>query len=412
MLEFTICSMLTILPDFLFRRYVQGKRIGHEITFYSVWFELRWGITSCAILTLSLITVIFYFHPSATAATSVFRTVTILPQTPGRVTEVLVTNNQSIKAGQPIFRLDDARQLSALETAASRVVELDAQIVMAAADLNAASAQVAQAQAVLRESETELARTQTLTDRGSAAVSAQDLDRQRARVAAQQAAVEAARSQEASARARVDTLLPAQKSSAIAAEAQAQVELDLMTVYSGVDGTVEQFVLQPGDYVSAVLRPAGIIVPEGSGHRRVQAAFGQVSAQVLKPGMVAEITCASIPFTIIPMVIVEVQDVFASGQIRPSDRLADVSQRTAIGSVVVFMEPLYAGGLDDLVPGSRCAANAYTSTHEQLQNEDLGGGRRFALHVVETVGLVHAFMLRIQAILLPVRTLVLSGEGH
>ena len=44
MLELILCSMVTILPDYLFRRYVQGRRFGHEITLYSVWFELRWGI--------------------------------------------------------------------------------------------------------------------------------------------------------------------------------------------------------------------------------------------------------------------------------------------------------------------------------------------------------------------------------
>ena len=49
MLELLFCSFLTIVPDYLYRRYVQGKRLGEEITFYSVWFELRWGITSCLI---------------------------------------------------------------------------------------------------------------------------------------------------------------------------------------------------------------------------------------------------------------------------------------------------------------------------------------------------------------------------
>jgi hypothetical protein len=41
MLEFLACSLVTILPDFLFRRYAQGKRIGHEIDIFSVWYELR-----------------------------------------------------------------------------------------------------------------------------------------------------------------------------------------------------------------------------------------------------------------------------------------------------------------------------------------------------------------------------------
>src|SRR6187455_1899457 len=90
MLELMFCSMLTILPDYLFRRYVQGKRLGREITFYSVWFELRWGITSCVVLTVCLITVIFYNHPSTTNVTLYFRTVPIVPETIGRVAEVYV----------------------------------------------------------------------------------------------------------------------------------------------------------------------------------------------------------------------------------------------------------------------------------------------------------------------------------
>ena len=44
MLELILCSSLTIFPDYLYRRYRQGKRFGHEITLFSVWFELRFGI--------------------------------------------------------------------------------------------------------------------------------------------------------------------------------------------------------------------------------------------------------------------------------------------------------------------------------------------------------------------------------
>lgn len=106
MLELFFCSLLTIFPDFLFRRYVQGKRIGEEINLFSVWYELRWGITTCAILTVSLITTIFYYHPATTNVGSFFRTVTILPETSGRVVEVAVDNNEVIEEGQVIFRLD------------------------------------------------------------------------------------------------------------------------------------------------------------------------------------------------------------------------------------------------------------------------------------------------------------------
>src|SRR6202040_4350421 len=90
MFELMFCSLLTIVPDYLFRRYVQGKRFGKEITFFSVWYELRWGITGCLMLTVSLITMIFYFHPSTTSAALYFRTVPILPDGSGRVAEVNV----------------------------------------------------------------------------------------------------------------------------------------------------------------------------------------------------------------------------------------------------------------------------------------------------------------------------------
>ncbi len=60
MIEFFLCSLVTILPDYLYRRYKQGKRFGYEITFFTVWYELRWGITSALMLTIALITLVFF----------------------------------------------------------------------------------------------------------------------------------------------------------------------------------------------------------------------------------------------------------------------------------------------------------------------------------------------------------------
>ena len=80
MLEMLLCSLVTLLPDYLYRRYAQGKRFGKEITFYSVWFELRWGITGCLVLTVLLITTVFYNHPSTSSVALFFRTVPILPE--------------------------------------------------------------------------------------------------------------------------------------------------------------------------------------------------------------------------------------------------------------------------------------------------------------------------------------------
>src|SRR5215207_3511114 len=135
MLELLLCSLLTILPDYLFRRYAQGKRLGKEITFYSVWFELRWGIVACLMLTVGLITVIFYNHPSTNNATSFFRTVPIVPETNGRVAEVYVGISDRIAEGAPIFRLDSQKQEAAVETARRKIVETEAAMVVARADI-------------------------------------------------------------------------------------------------------------------------------------------------------------------------------------------------------------------------------------------------------------------------------------
>ena len=110
MLELIFSALITIIPDYFYRRYKQGKRLGKEITLFSVWYELRWGITSCVVLATALITVIFYFHPTTSNVTSLFRTVTLLSDTGGRVEEVYVRNNQFVNAGDPIFRLDTRRQ--------------------------------------------------------------------------------------------------------------------------------------------------------------------------------------------------------------------------------------------------------------------------------------------------------------
>jgi hypothetical protein len=74
------------------------------------------------------------------------------------------------------------------------------------------------------------------------------------------------------------------------------------------------------------------------------------------------------------------------------------------------MQPLYEGDLDGLPQGSSCIANAYTSHHELLQDPDISTFRAFALHAIDATGIVHAMILRLQALMMPMRTLVLGGH--
>lgn len=411
MLELLLCSVVTIFPDYLYRRYVQGKRIGREITFYSVWHELRYGITACLILTVSLITLIFYFHPSTSSATMLFRTISILPERGGRVAEVYVEMNQHVEAGQPLFRLDSTEQEAAVQTALKRVAEVDAAIVVAQSELAGADALIQQAQSAYQQALDELQTKEELLAKGSSAVTVREVERLRVALDGREGAVAASIANKETLETRLNTLLPAQKASAEAALAQAQTELDKTLVVAGVAGTVTQFALRPGDVVNPMLRPAGIIIPSNAGRGTLIAGFGQIEAQVMKVGMVGEIICSAKPFTVIPVVVSDVQNVIAAGQFRPTDQLVDVQQVTRPGTITVFMEALYPGQLDDIPPGASCIANAYSSYHDRLQDPNITGLQRFGYHAIDTVGMVHAMIIRLQALILPIRTLVLTG-GH
>jgi len=410
MFELMFCSSVTILPDYLIRRYAQGKRWGRELTLFSVWYELRWGLTLCLLLTISLITLVFFYHPSSTNVTSMFRTVTILPERNGRVAEVYVGLNERVEEGQPLFRLDDTAQQAAAATARSRLAELDANAELAAAQIDAAQAALNAANSDLNLANIEYQRNVELNARNPNVVAQRELDRLQARVQSAQGQVDAAQAQLETAQKTLEVQIPAQKASAQAQLDEAQVQIDKSTVVAGTAGRLEQFTLRPGDVVNPMIRTAGLLVPEGAGRDQFVAGFDQISTQVLKVGMIGEITCPSLPMDVIPVYISEIQDVLSSGQFRPTDNLADVTTNRSPGTVLVFMSPLYEADKGKVTLGSRCVANAYTSNHDKLEDPDLPLPTFVFYHVVDTVAIIHAAILRAQTLLLPVRTLVLGGH--
>ena len=410
MLELFLCSLLTIVPDYLYRRYVQDKRIGREITLYSVWFELRWGITACLMLTVLLITIIFYYHPSTSRVTAFFRSIPILPETNGRVSEIYVKVSDNVEKGAPIFRLDSSKQEADLEVAKRRFIEVDAAMVMAQADIAAADGKIQEAKGAYEQALDELNTKQELRRRNADVVATREIERLENMVEGRKGGVAGAEAARQAAETRLSALLPAQRATAIATLKQAQVDLDKTVVYAGVSGRVEQFILQVGDIVNPLIRAAGVLIPREAGRNALHAGFGQLEAQVMQVGMVAEATCASKPLTIIPMVVTGVQDYIAAGQIRAGEQLIDPQQVTQMGTLLAILEPLYEDGLNGVTPGSSCIVNAYTNNHERLEKEKLGVFTRAYLHAVDTVGLVHAIIIRAQALLFPIKTLVFGGH--
>ena len=112
------------------------------------------------------------------------------------------------------------------------------------------------------------------------------------------------------------------------------------------------------------------------------------------------------PWTIIPMVVTDVQDFIAAGHVRGGEQLIDPQQVT----LLAHLKPLYKGGLDSITPGSSCIANAYSNNHDLIAAKGTGALKRIWLHVVDALGLVHALILRLQALVWPIKTLVFGGH--
>ena len=383
MLELLLCSLLTIVPDYLFRRFAQGRRLGKEITFYSVWFELRWGITGCLILTVALITVIFYNHPSTRNVTLFFRTVPIVPEINGRVAEVFVGVSSPISKGAPLFRLDSSRQEAEAESARRKIAETEAEMLVARTDILKTEGQIVEAKSAHQQTVDELETKRELQRRNAGNVAFRDIERLEVTLEGRKGAIAAATAAKQQAEERIATLLPAQKASAEATLAEAEVQLQKTVVRAGVDGRVEQFALRAGDMVNPMMRPAGLLIPADAGQRVLHAGFGQIEAQIMKVGMIAEVTCASKPWTIIPMVVTEVQDYVAAGQFRGGEQLIDVQQVMRPGTLLVSLESLYEGGLVGVTPGSSCIANAYSNNHDKIVAKEAGALKRAALHAVD-----------------------------
>ena len=412
MLELMLCSILTLLPDYLFRRYVQGKRIGHEITLFSVWYELRWGITLCLILTVVLIMTVLYNHPSSAAVNALFRTVSIFAETGGRVEKVYVGYNEHVKKGQPLIKLESSRQEAAVDTALAKIAEVEGATILAKSDVLTSEGKLDEAKGNYQQAVDEYETKKKLYERNPDVVATRELEKLKTLVTTRQGNVDAAQAGKASAELRVSTILPAQKVSAEAELAAAKVELERMTIRAGVDGRVDQFVARPGDIIqpAPVTRAIGILIPDSAGEDRLLAGYNQIEAQIIKVGMIGEAACISKPLTIIPLVVSRVQDVIAAGQILQTNQLTELEKIGPPGTVLVVLEPLYEGVLDNVPPGSSCIANIYSNHHEQIVSKDTGTLERTYLHFVDAVALIHALILRLQAVVMPLQALLFSGH--
>src|SRR5580658_1110694 len=185
--------------------------------------------------------------------------VTIAPKVSGYVAEVYVIDNQTVKAGDPLVRLDRRQYQAILEQANATIAARKADIARGAAELLQQQANIAQAKAQLegaRSSQThaiqEVKRYEPLVATGAETnEKLADLVNARnqaaSQVAADVAAVQAAERQPATTQAQIEQAR-AQLEAAAASFRQAQLDTQDTIVRSTLDGRVGDRTVRVGQY--------------------------------------------------------------------------------------------------------------------------------------------------------------------
>jgi membrane fusion protein, multidrug efflux system len=158
------------------------------------------------------------------------RQFSVAPKVSGYITDVPVTDNQHVTAGDVIARIDDRDYRSALDQAQAQVAvaqanikNIDAQISVQQAQISSSQSQLDQAQAGLVFAEQQAARYQDLAQKGAGSV--QNAQQYSSQLRQQQAALASAQANLELSKRQVDAL-QAQRKSAEASLAQTKAQRD------------------------------------------------------------------------------------------------------------------------------------------------------------------------------------------
>jgi membrane fusion protein, multidrug efflux system len=229
--------------------------------------------------------------------------VAVSPKVSGYVDEVLVVDNQQVKAGDPLVRIDPrdyraqvAQYAAQLDMAAANADNARASISEQEASVAMAQAQLTSAESEARFAAAQVARYEPLAKSG--AESTEKLTSLRDQAAKSAASVSAQRASLLQAQRRIDSLkaqlrqAEAQGESAQAQLDAAKVNLEATTVKASIDGRVGDKSVQLGQYVQAGTRMMSI-VPVDKPY--VTANFKETQIGRMRPGQAATISVDALP---------------------------------------------------------------------------------------------------------------------
>ncbi|WP_164871717.1 HlyD family secretion protein [Solirhodobacter olei] len=222
------------------------------------------------------------------------RIVRIAPQEPGRLVDVPIDSNTSVKPGQLLARIDPAAAKASYDQASAALSGAKAGVQSAAAHLEEAKAAIAQSESAYEAARITAENDQRTLDRlqglkkssGNTAVSQQQFDDARTRASSAKADAARAKTAVASAKASADAATAgvasanAQLKQAKAALEAAQVTLDHLTIRAPMAGQIVQLNVNQGSYV----QPGEQIMALVPDHVFITANFKETELARIHPG--------------------------------------------------------------------------------------------------------------------------------
>ncbi|MDA8493030.1 multidrug transporter subunit MdtN [Kluyvera georgiana] len=221
-------------------------------------------IPALVLTLLALVALVFVIwrvdsQPSTDDAYVSADTIDVVPEVSGRIVELAVTDNQQVKQGDLLFRIDPRPYEASLAKAQASLAALDKQIMLTQRSVDAqkfaassVEATVAKARAAAKQASDTLRRTEPLLAQGF--VSAEDVDRARTAQRASEADLNAVllqAQQAASAVSGVDALV-AQRVAIEADIALTKLHLEMAEVRAPFDGRVVSLKTSIGQFASAM----------------------------------------------------------------------------------------------------------------------------------------------------------------
>ncbi|MER9654226.1 HlyD family secretion protein [Mesorhizobium sp. M0152] len=230
------------------------------------------------------------------------RTITIGAEISGRITDLAVTDNQPVKAGSVLLRIDDTdyqanlKQADAGVTAAqAEIVNVAAQIEAQNAKVDAAQKQAAQAQAALDFARAEDQRNRELLARGTA--TQQQAQQAASTLRQDQAALDNAQASVAGAKSQIAVLQAQGKSAeaklnqARASQEQARTMLARTTITAPVAGRATSISVANGTYA----QPGQVLMMFVPDEVWVKANFKETQLDLMRPGQPVDIDIDAYP---------------------------------------------------------------------------------------------------------------------